>query len=308
MAAVWPSREPIRQKFEEALQKVAMSRPMPGISDARALHALTLQLVASLRREQYTEQLMKRSVSFDRADPNSAHFDADRAVVYHLQQNDLEEAAWLIFLMTHFGKPAGSGWKRLADVYGKLGKGRWSWAAVSVDPPAFEAWLASNWKKIGGKFGNHRKYETLDPGSANSTGKVVSSYVAWIGSSGSHRRHFADVIRATGNDPGKIFDALYRGMQVLRFGRLARFDYLALIGRFGIAPIAPNSAYLDEATGPAKGARLLFGITTSGRAGFAALQAGFTDLSSELNVGMQILEDAVCNWQKSPKAFKHFKG
>jgi len=97
-------------------------------------------------------------------------------------------------------------------------------------------------------------------------------------------------------------------MTVKRFGRLARFDYLSLIGRHDIAPISPGSAYLNEATGPEKGARLLFGINTPGSAGYAALQAGFDDLSSHLGVGMQVLEDSICNWQKSPTVFKHFKG
>jgi len=27
-----------------------------------------------------------------------------------------------------------------------------------------------------------------------------------------------------------------------------------------------------------------------------------------LNVGMQVLEDSLCNWQKSPRQFVHFRG
>jgi hypothetical protein len=32
---------------------------------------------------------------------------------------------------------------------------------VSANPAAFTSWLATNWRKVGGKFGNHRKYESL---------------------------------------------------------------------------------------------------------------------------------------------------
>lgn len=294
--------------MEVALLKLAAKRPMPGIADPQALKTLTLQLVASIRREDYTKRLMARPISADRADPHNTSFDADRAVVYHLQRGDIDEAAWLIFLITHFGKPENSGWRRLVDVYGRLGQGRWNWIAVSTNPSAFEVWLTANWQKIGGKFGNHRKYETLRPSSANSTGAVICSYVAWVGTARSHSQLFAKVVRTTGNDPHRIFDALYRGMKVRRFGRLAKFDYLALIGRFGIAPIEPGSAYLDEATGPATGARLLFDGRTNGPSSDAALQAGFDELSTALGVGMQVLEDSICNWQKSPKAFVHFKG
>lgn len=308
MSIIWPSRSSTQSDLESALRKLATKRHLPGIADPRALQTLVLQILASLRREDYTSTLMKRTISANRADPSSSTFDADRAVVYNLQNRDIDEAAWLIFLITHFGKPADSGWRRLVDVYGRLGTGRWSWTAVSQSPKSFDAWLVANWQSIAGKFGNHRKYETLDPSSANSTRYVIQSYLNWVGPSLSHVTLFANAVRAAGNDPHRIFDALYRGMTVRRFGRLAKFDYLSLIGRYGIAPIAPGSAYLNEATGPADGARLLFGINTPGRAGYAALQAGFDDLSAHLGVGMQVLEDAVCNWQKSPTVFKHFKG
>ena len=308
MVNPWPSREPDRKRIESALRKLATKRQWPGVQKQAALDTLTLQFVASLRREDYTKRLLGRRISPLRADPHSNQFDADRAIVYHLQQGDIDEAAWLIFLTTHFGKPAGSGWKRLTDVYGRLGRGRWDWIAVSSDVASFEKWLAVNWQRIGGKFGNHRKYETLRPDSAKGTATVVKSYVEWIGPSRSHRAHFAAAIRAAGNDPHTIFDALYRGMKVQRFGRLAKFDYLSLIGRHGIAPIEAGSAYLDEATGPAKGGRLLFDGSSNGPSDHKKLQLGFNEIASALNVGMQVTEDAICNWQKSPTKFIHFKG
>ena len=86
---------------------------------------------------------------------------------------------------------------------------------------------------------------------------MVESYIAWVGHKG-HARLFADIVRETGNDPHAIFDALYRSLDVKSFGRLAKFDYLSLIGRYSIAPIDAGSAYLSGATGPKKGARLLF--------------------------------------------------
>ena len=40
------------------------------------------------------------------------------------------------------------------------------------------------------------------------------------------------------------------------------------------------------------------------------LEAGYAVIKSRLNLpfSMQILEDAVCNWQKSPDKFKPFRG
>ena len=182
-------------------------------------------------------------------------------MAHHLRQGNVEEAAWLLFLMTHFARNQDTGWRRLQDVYGKLGNGIWDWATVSANPAAFTSWLAANWRSVRGKFGNHRKYESLRDDSERGTGKVVESYVAWVGPSG-HAKLFAEAVRKAGNHPHSIFDALYQTLSVKSFGRLAKFDYLSLIGRYDIAPIDAGSAYLNGATGPAEA---LASFSTGGR-------------------------------------------
>ncbi|TRW15134.1 alpha-glutamyl/putrescinyl thymine pyrophosphorylase clade 3 protein [Glacieibacterium frigidum] len=305
---MWPSWDHERLRISDALRRhAAGARALPGIADARALEALSLQFVASLRRESYYNAVQRRPVAAFRADPNSPGFDPERAVAFHAQTGNVDEAAWLIFLMTHFARPADSGWKRLADVYGRLGHGTWDWASVSGSPAAFSAWLATNWEAVGGKFGNHRKYESLRPTANRNMARVVADYVGWIGQNG-HGRFFADLVRRAGNDPRVIFDVLYREMPVISFGRLARFDYLMLLGRYGLVPIIPGSAYLDGATGPRSGVSLLFTGQHRSGVSIAALQAMLDELDKDLQVGMEVMEDALCNWQKSPLRFVHFKG
>ena len=305
---MWPKRQPEKVRIAAILQHHAIAVcPLPGIADPRALETLAMQFVASHRREDYFRLIQRRRVSGQRADPHHPAFDPERGVVHHLQHGNVDEAAWLVFLMTHFAKPAETGWRRLRDVYGALGGEAWSWAKVSRHPEAFGAWLDANWTNIGGKFGNHRKYESLRSDANRGTARVVASYIRWIGDEG-HRAFFADAIRNTGNDPHTIFDALYRGMSVASFGRLAKFDYLAMLGRYGIAPISAGSAYLDGATGPLKGARLLFDGRREGPITKRDLQRHLDRLDANLAVGMHVIEDGLCNWQKSPLAFVHFRG
>lgn len=305
---IWPTRQPQKQAIIDTLKDYSANhRVLPGVNDPDALDTLATQFVASLRREDYYKLVQRNAVSARRADPNDASFDAERAVTHHTQNGNVDEAAWLIFLMTHFARPADSGWRRLRDVYGMLGQGTWTWQLVIANPAAFAAWLAANRHAIGGKFGNHRKYESLDPTAKRPFGQVLESYVAWIGAGG-HVAFFADAVRAGGNEPGAIFDALYRNMSVFSFGRLAKFDYLALIGRYGIAPINAGNAYFSGATGPASGAKLLFDGNPKSTTSPTVLQARADDLDAHLDVGMQVMEDALCNWQKSPTHFIHFKG
>ncbi|MBT9290399.1 alpha-glutamyl/putrescinyl thymine pyrophosphorylase clade 3 protein [Prosthecodimorpha staleyi] len=305
---MWPSRENRRQALMQAMRQHSNHvRPLPGIGDPNACEVLATQFVASERREDYYKRLRSRAISADRADPNHPSFDAERAVVYHIQIGNVEEAAWLIFLMTHFAKPADSGWLRLRQVYGELGSGVWSWARVSAAPNRFLTWIEANWENIGGKFGNHRKYESLDPEANRSFRRVLTDYLAWIGPAG-HLSFFGNAVRIAGNAPGTIFDYLYRDMAVISFGRLAKFDYLSLLARYEIVPMHPSSAYFSGATGPVRGARLLFDGNPESPTSSARLQSYVDALDIDIQVGMQVMEDALCNWQKSPTHFVHFLG
>ncbi|MBY5846395.1 hypothetical protein GR204_06340 [Rhizobium leguminosarum] len=305
---MWPSKNAELARVANALQiHSANTRPLPGIANATALNTLATQIVASLRREEYYALVQKKQIDPIKADPNSSQFDAERAVAFHMQNANVEEAAWLIFLMTHFARPASSGWLRLRDVYGMLGHGIWDWNTVCANPTAMIGWLKLNWTQIRGKFGSHRKYESLRPNSNRNFEQVLHSYLAWIGAGG-QAQFFANAVRATGNNPATIFDELYSGMDVTTFGRLAKFDYLSLIGRYGVAPIKAGSAYLPGATGPGRGTRLLFKGSTTASVSDKTLQSWLDELDNDLQVGMAVLEDSLCNWQKSPASFVHFKG
>lgn len=304
---MWPSRHAERQRIVTELNAARAPLNLQGLADAASVDTLAMQFVASLRREDYYRRVQAKPVSASRADPHHPSFDAERAVAFHMQRGDVDEAGWLIFLMTHFARRPDTGWLRLQDVYGQLGAGIWNWPTVTSNPNAFYQWLAANWQNIRGGFGNHRKYESLRPTANRPMAKTVSDYLSWIGPAG-HQAFFASAVRAAGNNPHTIFDHLYGTLQITSFGRLAKFDYLSLVGRYGLAPISAGSAYLDGATGPGRGVRLLFdGNPTSGTSN-GTLQRKLDDLDARLNVGMEVMEDALCNWQKSPRTFIHYKG
>lgn len=305
----WPSWENRRVQIFDGLTAAAQVVPMPGLISNAEKEALSRQFVASLRREEYFRIIQNRGpIAAKRADPHVPAFEAELGVVHFLQSGQLDEAAWLIFLMVYFAKPEDSGWTRLKHVYGRLGNGRWDWGTVSADPQQFAAWLAANWQAIGGKFGNHRKYESLRPNARRAMGPAVETYVAWVQQGGGHQQHFAGLVLEAGNDPHSIFDKFYRALPVKGFGRLGRFDWASMLARYGLVPASAGTAYLKGATGPAGGARLLFQNNREGNASDAVVQMWLDQLDQQINVGMEVMEDALCNWQKSPASFIHFKG
>jgi hypothetical protein len=284
----------------------AKHRRLEGVVDFQARDTLVWQMIASLRRLDYTRAIKSRNISSDRIDPASNLFEPERAAALLARKGQRDEAIWLIFLATHFGQHGRHAWRMLRDVYSGLGSGTWTWSRVSNDPPSFRQWLRQNVDGIGGAFGNHRKYETLNPDSPQGTANVIESFVACC--SPSPAQWFDLLSRATGNNPYKVFDAAYGGLMIERFGRLAKFDFLALLGRLDLAPISPGSAYLKGATGPLRGARLLVDGDPTSKTSAKSLDAILQQLDESLNVGMQVMEDSICNWQKSPRKFIHFRG
>jgi hypothetical protein len=100
---------------------------LAGLSDKLIRRTLALQMIASLRRLEYTAILKSRDIHPNRENPNSDMFDPERAALLHARNGEVDEAIWLIFLSIHFGKHGKHGWRMMRDVYSGLGGDRWTW-------------------------------------------------------------------------------------------------------------------------------------------------------------------------------------
>jgi len=286
-------------------------RALPGVRAPACRETFVEQLLESIHRVEFIQVLRGRQISERRADPNCDLFDPLKAAILQQRQGCVEEACWFVFLFVHFGKHAHGGWRYVREVYGRLGgRRRWDWVTTSLEPDAFRAWLDEHQDDLKrpeapGGFGNHRKRESLSAYSAKGTGAVVESYVQWVGPPRTHREMLDEIMDQAEGDPFRAFDLLYHSMAaVVRFGRLARFDYITMLGKLELATVRPGSPYLAGSSGPRRGAELLFGNNEQP----AILDSWVIELGESLDLGMQVLEDALCNWQKSPNRFVPFRG
>lgn len=281
--------------------------PLQGVVPPMNMLAFVWQLIDSIQRVSYVQTIRTRPISAARADPRSPSFDPIRAAVA-LSAQQTEEAFWLVFLATHCGRNLRTDWKLAAELYGASEAVPWTWARVLNDPQSYADWIEDHHETFAGRFGNHRKYESLKPG-PKGTGAIVRSYVDWISDFGSHA---AMVVQAQGLAKGnarRAFSVLYKQMRaVLRFGRTGRFDYLTMLSKVGLANIEADSTYMNEATGPKRGARLLFDGQIDSNTDARTLEMRVAALEQHLGVGMQVMEDAMCNWQKSPNHYVAFRG
>lgn len=281
-----------------------------GVAGNSERAALIRQFVDSLHRVEFVRRLGDRPLSAERTNPHNQLFDPIKAAFLHNQAGDTDEAAWLVFLATHFGYHRRHHWELTRRVYGSLDVGQpWTWNRTSSNVPAFRAWFEANAQHLGGlPFGNHRKYESLRVDVNENLADVVASYIAWVGANRGHDLLFSSAQQSANGDPKWAFDILYRSAEIKRFGRTGKFDYLTMIGKLEITPIEPPHPYLVGATGPVRGARLLITGNVSGPVSIASLTNTVTRLGNFLGLPMQVMEDALCNWQKSPAEYVAFRG
>lgn len=298
------------EQMHARLQASSSIRPMPGIAIASSRDTLVRQLHESVRRRAYFRVLASRKISPLRADPWNTMFDPIRAAVRFRLLGDIEEGCWLIFLAVHFGKHRVDGWRLASSAYGAE-RHLWTWQRVSSNPTTFIDRFksaASQWKNDGvtRRFGNHRKYESV----VKSTVEAVESYVNWVMTAGSHKALFKSALENANENPKVAFDKLYRSMNltVSHFARTGVFDYLTTVANSDLAALEPGTPYLKGATGPLRGARLLFESEGGPPIGAQQLEQWLVELDRHLLIGMQAIEDALCNWQKSPNEFKRFRG
>jgi hypothetical protein len=310
----WNSLE---SRVVETLENRERDGLIRGLGTADRRVALAKQIVQSYRRIQYVDIMKARGVSRASRDSSNELFDPLKASIAFMQENRLDESYWLVFYFVHFGKNLRGGWRYAREVYNALGKSDpWNWEKTSNDPKAFRKWLRDNQnglkrKGVPGGFGNHRKYQSLDAVANDQTGAAFESYVEWIGDSKSHEKRFNEILQHSNDDAGSRFDALFRSMSaVSSFGRMAKFDYLCMIGKLGLLEIEPACVYIDTATGPKAGGKLLFGGSSEATRSNSQLEKEYADLADSLQLPfcMQILEDAICNWQKNPDSYKPFRG
>ncbi|WP_297809597.1 hypothetical protein [uncultured Methylophaga sp.] len=303
----YKQKQQLKQSLHQELNKVKTSLPMPGVADQVAQEVFVQQILDSIRRVDFVYTQRQRNISAVCAAPTSDAFDPIKAAIYYFANNQIEEAFWLVFLSTFTGKHKSKKWIMLSEMYSMLGTGQLlTWDYINNNFQQFSSWYEKNHPNITRAFGNHRKFETLKAHADGSPINVFSSYIHWVG--GNHQEMISDAIVKIGPDPKDLFDYLFNAMSAVKqFGRTSRFDYLTMLGKVGLAHIEPPNIYLQGSTGPLGGAKLLFGT------GFTKqeYEGKITELGDALTLGpmsMQVLEDSLCNWQKSPRVYKLFIG
>lgn len=295
------------QNIKEMLDNAKQEIDLPGIDSYPEEHTFIKQILDSTKRIQYLKIIQDRGCSISRANPYTNGFNPLMGAVALLNENNYDEACWLVFLYVLFGKDK-RGYGLLKSFYNRLGdeNSLHSYHYVVQNLDEVGEWIEVNRAalKANGNFGNHRKYESLK-NSPKGIINTIRSYIELMHLG--HEEYFESIINIVGNDRFKLFDYLYKDFsKIFRYGRLSIFDHLTMLGKLNIIEIEPASCYIKDATGPKDGLKDLLNLQNIDN---KTLEQVSIIISNHLKLPfkMQILEDALCNWQKSKTVYIRFK-
>ena len=166
-----------------------------------------------------------------------------------------------------------------------------SWATMTANPQVIVEWVREcQSHQISFKFGKHRKYESI-----KQLPQVVDSYGHWLADIGGVANLTNGGIQQDLSAEQR-FAHWYKTLSIYRFGRLAKFEFLSLLGYLKVLVIKADHCYLTKATGPKRGAKLLFGhYTTDPQLERLAVQT-----AEAIGIDYAVFEAALCHWQASP--------
>lgn len=289
--------------------------PLPGIADVENKECLISQIMDSIRRVKYISVLRRKPLTGHCANAVLIGFNPITAASWHFRNGNIDEAMWLTFLSTYFGKSKSSGWALTRGFYSNLGSAPayWTWDRVYNNFGDFVLWLRNNAEELKklGAFSNHRRYTSFRVDSNTGPISVFSNYLEWVGNGGSHELKIQSIVNKATELDQPVFKVFYNSIPSgMSLARLGKFDYLTMLSKLGIVDMIADSTYMTGATGPKSGAKLLFWGSTGAKVSNKEIEKRMDTLARYLNIehGMQIIEDSVCNWQKYPDRYTRFTG
>lgn len=282
----------------EVLWTKALKDILNGKIQSDVLNILARQSYDSIRRiEIYKTYKVRAENAFNE---DRTFFDTSNPFVL-AQRPDLniQNKIWVLYLATYFGKSEDSGWELFNRSSFRLNE-LILLDEIFQDREKYFDYLKSFDFFANTKFSNHRKY----------TKKAL------IGNKGllQSMDYILDNIGEFCNDEKFDFHDVYKmAGKIPNFGRLASFDFTSTLVKCGLNVGEPKSMYANHSTGPLFALRLLLKLTNSSVSEKAqkdlsiSLVEWFDDHSDIFMVG-QVLEDAICNWQKNTKKYILYKG
>lgn len=283
----------------ENLWKQAIEDLLDSEIDANELNILARQTHDSIRRIEIYEAYKKRAT---RATYEKLDFHHTSIPFVLAQRSDLSliNRLWVLFVATYFGKSNKSKWELFNRATFDNNGSIILFENIQKDLNKYFEHLSSFDFFEGCTYSNHRKFT---PKRLNGQKGVFESM-----------EYIVENIDQYSVENKMDFDSMYKlAQKTPNFGRLAAFDFSSSLVKCGLNIEEPQSMYAEHSTGPLNAVGLLLRLTnkstllTEKLRICSSLMKWFQENTDIFMVG-QVLEDAICNWQKNTTQYILYHG
>lgn len=285
----------LNKKWKDCLQDLT------GIKyDYQIIDTLSLQTIDSIRRIKIYQVYKQQAIIAEKKKLVNYHT-SNPLVLCQRQSISRNSKIWIIYLATYFGKSKKSNWTLFRRAAFNKKKEFIKFESISKDKFKYYSYINSFDFFANANFSNHRKY----------TKKSISGRKGIIRSVEYVLNNISEFSCST----TVSFDTMYkRAFNIPNFGRMATFDFVCMLCKCGMKVEEPLSMYHKHSTGPLKAIEqilMLAGInspTKEDQIIFGNELLSWFRSNTEISMIAQVLEDAICNWQKSPSDYNHYFG
>lgn len=278
----------------------ALTEILGGTFNDDVINVLSLQTIDSIRRISIYKTYRKKAEQAEAQNLPYSH----TSNPFTLSQRDslsLNSKAWYIYLATYFGKSDTSNWKLFNNAVFREDGTLIDLESILENREEYFDYLRSFDFFKETKYSNHRKYiaKSLD----GDRGVLRSM------------DYFLDNINDFAcSDPTDFHLVYKKSHKIPNFARMGAFDFTSSLCKCNLNIKDPESMYLEGSTGPLKALKdmlKLSGLNKSSKAeqiSFGNELLNWFMENSDIEIAAQVIEDAICNWQKSPNHYERYFG
>lgn len=283
----------------ENLWKRAIEDLLHSEIDADKLNILARQTNDSIRRIDVYNSYKKRALQ---AVSNKLDFIHTSNPFVLAQRSDLDEMnkVWALYVATYFGKSDKSKWELFKRATFDNGGSIMLFENIQKDLDIYFKYLSSFDFFDGCSYSNHRKF----------TAKRLTGEKGVFESMEYFVKNIDQYLVKNKTDFHSIYEL---AQKIPNFGRLAAFDFSSSLVKCGLNIEEPQSLYAEHSTGPLNAIGLLLRLTNNDSSSKSKIKLS-SDLmkwfieNTRIFMTGQVLEDAICNWQKNTSTYIRYSG
>ncbi|HRH49314.1 MAG TPA: hypothetical protein PLP23_11235 [Panacibacter sp.] len=283
----------------ENLWKHAIKDLLHSEIDAASLNILARQTNDSIRRIEIYDTYKKRAIQ---AANKKLDFNHTSIPFVLAQRPELSQinSLWILYTATYFGKSNKSKWELFNRATFSTNGSIMLFEDIKKTLEHYFKYLSSFDFFDGCEYSNHRKFTakrlTGDKGVFQSMEYLVKN------------------IDQYSVDKKMDFHSMYiLAQKIPNFGRLAAFDFSSSLVKCGLNIEEPQSMYAEHSTGPLDALGLLLRLTKNDSSSKAKIKLSYDLMkwfieNTRIFMTGQVLEDAICNWQKNTSSYLKYSG